>query len=356
MRQKRRQDQKHKQTLRTVPAPDILPAADIAAAENAVILRHCGKKLCDLIFAHRAQEAEIQHAGGDILFFIFMKIPLESEALGILMIDRAARDGALIGARLVRQHHIPQPVQICRQHARKRHDGGKRRVTVEKSRAVQFQHGLIQCAVHRQRVRRIIARRLHRFQRRAAGVDDIAKVRRLLSAQKLQRHRRVLASAVRHETAVFRHRRRRALNRLAARDKLHEAVGVRRDAVAIEKLAQPVEIQPFPPGALRIIKRSRENFHPRTAAQLPIAHKLHHAERKRQPPQRRIVRRHRRRAARKRPVRRKGGKPRDLKMIGDLHRFFGKRQIIGMKAKDGIGFPQSDKGFHTRTPIYKFCM
>ena len=114
-------------------APDILLAPRVAAAENAVVLRQCGKLFCDLQFVERTQEAEIADLRAERGFRVIRKVPLKGEGLGILMVDARRAVGRLVGARLVGENDVSRARQVRAVQPQKRDDRGKWRVSVEEA-------------------------------------------------------------------------------------------------------------------------------------------------------------------------------------------------------------------------------
>ncbi len=91
-------------------APDILFTAGVAASENIMIGLCAGK------------------ISGP---FIIVKIQFKFKAFGILVIDRAVCHRAFIGAGLIGQRNVPEPMQVCSDQGRKSHQCGKRGVPVQ---------------------------------------------------------------------------------------------------------------------------------------------------------------------------------------------------------------------------------
>ena len=91
----------------------------------------------DLQFVERPQNAEIADAGQDIFFDIGGKIALKFVGFGILMIDFAADNIALICARFVRENDVLTAGQIRTVERQKRDDRRERRMAVQKTLSVQ---------------------------------------------------------------------------------------------------------------------------------------------------------------------------------------------------------------------------
>ena len=119
---------------------------------------------------------------------------------------------------------------------------------------------------------------------------------------------------------------------------LHE-IGGDRDAVPVEKLAEPLFILLFPP--VRLLGRDgpAEDFHLRRTGNLPVAHQLHQPQREDQPPDRAVcqVRPFRQR---NRPAGGERRQPRDAEMVGNRKGIPRRFEGITFIVKFRVGFPE----------------
>ena len=217
-----------------------------------MILCITGRKIsCDLKFRQRPQEAVIPDPGFQIIALIREKVFLKLIALGILVIDLRIGNRRFARGGFIGEHDLGKSVQIGCQHRGKRDDRGKRRMSVQESALVAFDHLRMQLALRLKNACLRNARQQCGLFRGITVIDLVSVSVPELCFQQIQCDNGIFAAADRNQPSGAR----RPLGSpeillfIAAFDR-HEAVEIGLNAVAVEKLAQSAEIQPLPPVCL----------------------------------------------------------------------------------------------------------
>ena len=206
---------------------------------------------------------------------IILEILFEFVALRILMIDKGAPHRCLIGTGLIGKRNHPPSAQKRRSRRGKCHNRRKRGMSVQIPLPVQLQHIGIQCPPCPAVILRVVED-LNHFIDGAVIIDMIGHD--VLTAQRLQRHNRILAASHRNQKALVL---RRILKRLPHALFLRRRTLDRKklflgnlDSIAVHELSEAVVVKLPPPCSLLPCKCSALDADLLRAGNLVIADRL----------------------------------------------------------------------------------
>ena len=111
-----RENNVREEAFRTVTAPLVFLAADIAALENGKILRILRETLGNLQLVERTQVTVIVVTIAHPVMDVIAEVGLELQRLGVLVVDVGAGDSRLVRTRLVREGHVADAGNRAQQH------------------------------------------------------------------------------------------------------------------------------------------------------------------------------------------------------------------------------------------------
>ena len=163
LRQERVKHDVNIETLGAMTAPAIRTGANITTAEDAQVGWIAQEALHNLKLIERTQKAEVIDFACKEVANVVLEVRLKLEALGILVINRSARNITLISGRFVRKHDVGLLVEVGHDDSRESKAGRERNVAIVIAEFVHFEKMRIEREVEVDNVAHRIAGRADTF-------------------------------------------------------------------------------------------------------------------------------------------------------------------------------------------------